>query len=315
MPHAPRRAGEIAGPAKIDDPGAPLLTAAEERHLLGSLAECTARLAEGLDSPRGAGGSAPGDADPKALARSIAEFYSRPAAPLSDPLGATFRRYCELRRTLVLANMRLVAHIAGRYRARGIARSDLIQDGVCGLLEAIDRFDLARQTRLVTYANWWIRQAMQRAVSEGAYPVRLSPRHLRQLSENQGALGRGAAGEGASEMIRRIHAATRPAVSLDATSEEGGFRLIDAVSDPEGDRTGEVAAEDAIERLFGMLRPREQQVLSLRFGLGGGARLSLSQVGRAMQVSKERIRQIEEMALGKIRAFAAEHELQGLAPA
>ena len=86
--------------------------------------------------------------------------------------------------------MRLVAHVAKRFRDRGIAYSDLLQEGFCGLLEAIDRFDLTHETKLATYATWWIRQAMQRAVAAGAYPVRLSPRHLRQLAQNQEELER-----------------------------------------------------------------------------------------------------------------------------
>ena len=122
---------------------------------------------------------------------------------------------------------RPVAHVAKRFRDRGIAYSDLLQEGFCGLLEAIDRFDLTHETKLATYATWWIRQSMQRAVASGAYPVRLSPRHLRQLAQNQDELDRGRAGRsgrprtarpaGSTEMIHRIHAATRPTVSLDAT--------------------------------------------------------------------------------------------------
>ena len=86
--------------------------------------------------------------------------------------------------------MRLVAHVAKRFRDRGIPYSDLLQEGFCGLLEAIDRFDLTHQTKLATYATWWIRQSMQRAVASGAYPVRLTPRHLRQLAQNQEELER-----------------------------------------------------------------------------------------------------------------------------
>ena len=95
------------------------------------------------------------------------------------------RKYSELRGKLALANLRLVAHVAKRFRDRGIPYGDLLQEGFCGLLEAIDRFDLNHETKLATYATWWIRQSMQRAVASGAYPVRLTPRHLRQLAQNQ----------------------------------------------------------------------------------------------------------------------------------
>ena len=153
--------------------------------------------------------------------------------------------------------MRLVAHVAKRFRDRGIPYSDLLQEGFCGLLEAIDRFDLIHETKLATYATWWIRQSMQRAVASGAYPVRLSPRHLRQLAQNQEELerlerpgrldGEAAAGSSMTEMIHRIHTATRPTVSLDATYDsESSFNLLQTMSDPEGDRTADVDTDEAV---------------------------------------------------------------------
>ena len=214
--------------------------------------------------------------------------------------------------------MRLVAHVAKRFRDRGVSYSDLLQEGFCGLLEAIDRFDLTHETKLATYATWWIRQSMQRAVASGAYPVRLSPRHLRQLAQNQGELDhpgakppKSAESSGASaEMIQRIHAATRPTVSLDASLDgDSSFSLLQTMSDPEGDRTGDVDMDETVTKLMADLRPREQQVLGLRFGLGGQARLSLSQVGKVLQVSKERVRQIQDRALEKLRAAAEENDL------
>src|SRR4051794_22419246 len=143
----------------------------------------------------------PGADDSQAPAHEIAPLYAGDG-PSGARLGAIFRRYSELRGKLALANMRLIAHMAKRFRDRGVSNSDLLQEGFCGLLEAIDRFDLTHQTKLATYATWWIRQSMQRAVAAGAYPVRLSPRHLRQLAQNQdGVDPRGperAASEGAS---------------------------------------------------------------------------------------------------------------------
>ena len=88
-----------------------------------------------------------------------------------------------------MANVRLVAHVAKRYHDRGIPPGDLIQEGFCALLVAIDRFDLVNETRLATYAIWWIRQAIQRAVAGGAYPVRLNPRQLHQLAQAQAMTG------------------------------------------------------------------------------------------------------------------------------
>src|SRR5262249_31659509 len=163
---------------------------------------------------------------------------------------------------------------------------------------------------LATYATWWIRQAMQRAVAAGAYPVRLSPRHLRQLAHHQDELDRSAAssdsghgGQGVSgEMIRRIHTATRPTVSLDAPLDNHtDFNLLQVMSGPDVDHTGEVETGESVGKLMQALRPREQQVLALRFGLGGKPRLSLSQVGKVLEVSKERVRQIQDRALEKLR--------------
>ena len=315
---AARSIGDPDGFATLDDADTRLLGAQEERELLRSLAECKAKLARAL--ARVPDAAPAGADDPHALAHSIAEFYTRHHdGPAEVRLGEVFRRYSELRGRLALANMRLVAHVAKRFRDRGIAYPDLIQEGFCGLLEAIDRFDLVHGTKLATYATWWIRQAMQRAVAAGAYPVRLSPRHLRQLAQNQDGLdappgqgpGRpapsttGHAPAASTEMIRRIHAATRPTVSLDANLDrETSFSLLQTMSDPEGDRTGDVDMDEAVGKLMDVLRPREQQVLALRFGLGGGQRLSLSQVGRVLEVSKERVRQIQDRALEKLRSVA-----------
>jgi len=312
-----RSIGDQDGFAALDDADTRLLGAEEERQLLRSLAECKAKLADALARVPDAEAPAGAD-DPHALAHYIAAFYSgQQDGPAEVRLGAIFRRYSEIRGKLAMANMRLVAHVAKRFRDRGIAYSDLIQEGFCGLLEAIDRFNLAHGTKLATYATWWIRQAMQRAVAAGAYPVRLSPRHLRQLAQNQDGLdappgqsrptpsATGHAPAASSEMIRRIHAATRPTVSLDANLDrENSFSLLSTMSDPEGDRTGDVDMDEAVGKLMDALRPREQQVLALRFGLGGKPRLSLSQVGKVLEVSKERVRQIQDRALEKLRAVA-----------
>jgi RNA polymerase primary sigma factor len=293
----------------LDNSEVRVLSSAEERDLLTELSACRRTLAEALARAEGPGAIAGGD-DPHTQAQSIASFYAGDG-PDQARLGAVFRRYSKLRGRLALANMRLVAHVAKRFRDRGIAHADLIQEGVCGLLESIDRFDLAHGTKLATYATWWIRQAMQRAVASGAYPVRLSPRHLRQLAQNQDGLDR-ARGD-STEMIHRIHTATRPTISLDATLDrESSFRLAEAMSAPAGAPAEADDRDEAVDRLLQALRPRERQVLSLRFGLGGTSRLSLSQVGAALGVSKERVRQIQDRALEKLREAASDHRLADL---
>jgi RNA polymerase primary sigma factor len=296
-----------------------VLSSQKERSLLQELADCKTKLAQALASIEGIEAPAGAD-DPQSLANFISSAYSSDAAR-GARLGAIYRKYSELRGKLALANLRLVAHVAKRFRDRGIPYSDLLQEGFCGLLEAIDRFDMTHQTKLATYATWWIRQSMQRAVASGAYPVRLTPRHLRQLAQNQEELerlereGRNLPGDDSgtaapSEMIDRIHTATRPTISLDAAFDpESNFSLLQTMSDPEGDRTADVDTDEAVKKLIRSLRPREQEVLSLRFGLQGRDRLSLSQVGRVLHVSKERVRQIQDRALQKLRQIAEKENL------
>ncbi len=302
--------------ANLDSADTQVLNAKDERALLRELNECKRKLADALSSIPGATISDGAD-DPQALANYITEFYANNGTSEAR-LGAVYRRYSELRGKLAMANMRLVAHVAKRFRDRGISYSDLLQEGFCGLLEAIDRFDMSHETKLATYATWWIRQAMQRAVAAGAYPVRLSPRHLRQLAQNQDGFDGNnnepagqvepEAGVTSSEMIQRIHTATRPTISLDAQFDsDSNFNLLQTMSDPEGDRTSEVDMDETVGKMMESLRPREQQVLALRFGLGGKPRLSLSQVGKVLEVSKERVRQIQDRALEKLRGVAAEN--------
>jgi RNA polymerase primary sigma factor len=310
-----RRGDDSDAIPSLDAADTQVLGALEERQLLQELDECKRKLADalarvpGFEMPRGAD-------DPQALAHHIASSYAG-HGPSEARLGAIFRRYSELRTRLALANMRLIAHVAKQFRDRGLSYSDLLQEGFCGLLESIDRFNLTHETKLATYATWWIRQAMQLAVASGAYPVRLSPRHLRQLSQNQDEVdprgichkSAGESGGVSTEMIRRIHTATRPTISLDATLDsDSNFNLMQMMSDPEGDRSGDIDMDEAVGKMMDVLRPREQQVLALRFGLGGKGKLSLSQVGKVLAVSKERVRQIQDRALEKLRAVAAEQD-------
>lgn len=279
----------------------PRLGPRRERRLLEELTDCKRTLVEALARDPGLVVPVNTD-DPRAMSQFIAEAYRGNQVSMEGTLQAVVRRYFELRAELALANMRLVAYVAKRYRNRGVAYSDLLQEGSCGLLEAIDRFDLAHQTKLCTYATWWIRQAVQSAVAAGAYPVRLAPRHLRKLAQNQDELDREVAQErgrhhAATESIQRIHAATRPAVPLG----EARFASLPMMSHPEKDFADDIDRDEAIGKWMVSLRPRERQVLSYRFGLGGGPRLSLSQIGKVLDVSKERVRQIQNAALEMLR--------------
>lgn len=239
--------------------------------------------------------------------------------PLSDDeavLQATARAYNETRTRLAMANLRLVAHVARRYRDRGMSISDLLQEGFCGLLTAIDRYDVSNTTRLASYAVWWIRQSLQRAVAAGVYPVRLNPRHLQKLAESshedqnlQPTKTRRVRSAAAEATLKQLHAATRPVVSLNApVGDSGRTSMLDMLSVSSDDEVEDRDHEEQLAGLIGQLKPREQMVLRLRFGLDGAPAHSLSQVSEILDVSKERIRQIQDAALSKLRALARHRE-------
>jgi RNA polymerase primary sigma factor len=283
------------------------LTPDDERTLLLQLDECKRELA---------GASAGCEETHAPLAAEVLRTSTHPMlSPDSKEgrdkpaLGAIRRRYSELRSRLALGSMRLVSVVAKRYRDRGIPYPDLMQEGFCGLLESIDRFDVSKHNSLAAYAMWWIRQRIQRAVAAGAYPVRLSPRCLRRLAEDRRRTERTTrdagrvpetAAESTPKAIGELWAMIRPAIRLEE-ARHGESPIIQAIPDPHGDATGEVDARESLQELMGFLLPRERRVLSLRFGLEGQEQHSLSQAGKLLGVSKERIRQIQDRALEKLR--------------
>jgi len=289
-----------------------VLSPERERELLVELDECRNLLLMEYARRRNIqGGESIGDLDIQDVVREMsAESGGR------GPGRSLVNRYNECRTRLAMANLRLVAHVARRYRDRGISTSDLLQEGFCGLLTAIDRYDVANSTRLASYAVWWIRQALQRAVAAGAYPVRLNPRHLQKLAAS-GLYAQDADREQASPRskvaettLKQIHSATRPAVSLDAAfRDSGGSSLIDSLSYPPDEDADNFDVDHRVDSLIQKLKPREQTVLRLRFGLDGGEGQSLSQVSQVLDVSKERVRQIQDAALNKLRGLATRDQL------
>ena len=305
---------EILWQGLLNRSDAKVMTSAEERKLLVELFDCKKRILSASDRPAGPDGP---QSDPmedfQHRIRELADDVANSADRFANSLGEVARRYQEIRGQLAMANVRLVAHVAKRYQHRGIPPGDLIQDGFCALLVAIDRFDLINETRLATYAIWWIRQAIQRAVASGAYPVRLNPRQLYQLARARAnATMAGPAGDrttraagpspSVSRTIEQVFAATRPVLSLDAPTRLGEYPAISSFSIPEDD--GEPAVENgesSVNDLIKMLNPREQLVLRLRFGLCDESPRTLIQVSEVLGVSKERVRQIQDRALAKLR--------------
>jgi RNA polymerase primary sigma factor len=229
-------------------------------------------------------------------------------------------RYVHLKHRLASANIRLAAHVAKRFRHHALSYADLLQEAVCGLMQAIDRFDVSHGTRLATYATWWIRQTLQIAVARQSHLVSLSPHHLQELGllqQESEALAHGgkhlpspqelASRTGSSlEHLTHLQTATRTPVSLNAVlDDDSDFKLTEAMPDNESQTLRQNSErQEALYFLMENLRPRERKVLDLRFGLTGHGTHSLRQIGHLLRISKERVRQIQNRALEKLRASA-----------
>jgi len=245
---------------------------------------------------------------------------NRTKAVLREARGLK-RHVDHARDALILANLRLVVHIAKKYLNHGISFMDLIQEGNIGLMKAVEKFEYERGNKFSTYAYWWIKQAIERAIADKARVIRI-PVHVnekikkisrvgRELSER---LGRKATPQEIAKKLRMPVAKVEEILGVvqdpqaldDMSSDEDSPGLMRFVADPNApcplERTVDRELREKIEQTLKVLNSREEEIIRLRFGIGRDMPYTLEEIGRVMGLSRERVRQIEATSLKKIQA-------------
>ncbi|MCG6154836.1 RNA polymerase sigma factor RpoD [Rubinisphaera margarita] len=247
-----------------------------------------------------------------------------------DEINKRFCAYETAMRELSGGNLRLVVSIAKKYRNRGMNFLDLIQEGNTGLMRAVDKYEYRRGYKFSTYATWWIRQAITRAIADQARTIRI-PVHmietmsrLRKVSKDLvQELGREPTVEEMAEAAnvtieeaRRVMKISRQPVSLDRPIGEGedsyfGDFIEDQSTDSPVSTATQEMLKDKIDHVLRTLTYREREIIKLRYGLGDGYTYTLEEVGRIFKVTRERVRQIEAKAVRKLQHPVRSHQLKG----
>jgi RNA polymerase sigma factor (sigma-70 family) len=251
---------------------------------------------------------------------------ARRAQPEDPALQAAYRTWMRVQRELdqakaqmMQANLRLVIHVATRFRDRGVPFLDLIQEGNLGLMRAVDKFEPRRRLRFVTYAHWWIRQAISRALGEQYRTIRLPSHVIERKSKLHTAATKLWANQGRAPQAQELSAAlgwtpqevedllitVQPLAQLQQPITDDGDALQDVLADTQAPQPDELVAEEqmrrGVEECLVHLTEREAFIVRLRYGLDTHEPHSLQEIGDLLGVSRERVRQLEKQAFAKLR--------------